>query len=155
MNTDFKVIDAMTTRPIQVMPETSVADCAKLMKEHDVGSMLVLEDNKLFGIITEYDIIRKAVAEDKDPKGLKVSEVMSTNVHTIEPHVNLFDAILLMTELDIRHLPVVNNGEFLGFLTAKDILKIEPALFEIVVQDFELREEERKPIFGEFPDEIN
>jgi CBS domain-containing protein len=155
MNTDFKVIDAMTTRPIQVTPDISVSECAKIMKENDVGSVLVLKDNKLYGILTEYDIIRKAVAEDKDAKQLKVSDIMSTNVHTIEPHVNLFEAIQMMTELDIKHLPVVNNGEFLGFLTGKDILKIEPALFEIVVQEFELREEERKPIFGEFPDDLN
>lgn len=155
MNTDFKVIDAMTTKPIQVTSDTSIIECARLMKEHDVGSILVLEDKKLRGIITEHDIIRKAIAEDKEVRSMKASDIMSVNVYTIEPSANLFDAIQLMTELDIRHLPVVNNGEFMGFLTAKDILKIEPALFEIMVQDFELREEERKPVFGEFPNDLN
>lgn len=154
MNTDFKVIDAMTTKPIQVTPETSLVDCAKLMTEHDVGSVLVLEEGRLRGIVTEYDIIRKGIAENKDVRTLKASEIMSVNVHTVQPNVNLFDAIVLMTELDVRHLPVVHEGEFMGFLTAKDILKIEPALFDIVFQEFELREEDRKPVIRDFPDDL-
>jgi CBS domain-containing protein len=149
MTATFKVIDAMTTRPISVKPGTTLVECAKIMKDKNVGSVLVLEGKVLHGIVTEWDFVRKAIADELDIQKSTVDNIMCRSVQTIEPNVNLFDAIVIMTEMDIRHLPVVENGEFIGFLTSKDILKIEPALFDIIVEDFELREEERKPIFGE------
>ncbi len=150
IKTEFKVADAMTKSPITVTKDTGVVECAELMKNQDVGSVLVLENGKLEGIVTEWDIVRKAVASGKNPSDLKVSNIMCTNVQTIAPDVDLFDAMNMMTELNIRHLPVVHEGEFIGFLTEKDILKIEPALFDILVQSFSIKEEDSKPIFGEY-----
>jgi len=146
METDFKVIDAMTKNPIIVSPEISVQECAKMMNEKKVGSVVVMENTKLVGIVTEKDIVSKVVASGKDVKETKVQNIMCVDIVTIEPSAGLFDAINMMAELDIRHLPVSHNGEFMGFLTEKDILKIEPALFEILVDSIELREEYRKPI---------
>lgn len=146
--TDYKVIDAMTLNPVRTGPDTTVSDCAAIMKNSNVGSVLVFEGNKLLGIITEWDITRKIVAEDKNPKETVVSQVMTTNVTSINPSSNLFEAITLMAQLDIKHLPVMDNGEFMGFLTSNDILKIEPALFEILLDEIELRESDRKPLLS-------
>ena len=67
---------------------------------------------------------------------------------TISPTKDIYDALKVMRDFNVRHLPVLDKGKFLGFLTIKDILKIQPQLFEIIVEKFELREESRKPVFG-------
>ena len=154
MRTDFKVYDAMTKEPITVPKDMNLVECAVKMKEHDVGSCLVLEDGRITGIVTELDIVRKGVASNTDVRTLLVSNVMCNTVTTVEPDVDLFEAISTMAELNIRHLPVVHKGEFVGLLTAKDVLKIEPALFEIMVQSMEVREQENKPIFSEEYNEV-
>lgn len=147
METEFKVIDAMTKNPVMVKPGTTVQECAKVMRDQNVGSLVVMEDNHLIGVLTEYDLVRKIVAEGKDITTTAVDTVMCRKIQTIDPNAKLFDAISMMAQLDIRHLPVVHEGEFFGFLTAKDILKIEPALFEILIDSEDLREEHRKPIY--------
>lgn len=150
MNTDFKVIDAMTRNPIKVSPETTVQACAKIFTESNVGSALVMKDEKLVGIVTSHDIVCKCVAKGFDATTVIVEDILCSNVTTIKPEANLFDAISTMAQLDIRHLPVVDeHGDFMGFLTSKDVLKIEPALFEILLDEYELREQERKPIAGQ------
>ncbi|MFT4326760.1 MAG: cyclic nucleotide-binding/CBS domain-containing protein [Candidatus Woesearchaeota archaeon] len=149
MRTDFKVYDAMTKQPYCVSPEEALITCAEMMRDHDVGSLLVVENEKVLGIVTEYDIVRKAVASGRVLADMKAKNVMCTEVHTIDPDVELFEAISMMAELSIRHLPVMHDGEFVGLLTAKDILKIEPALFEIMSQTYEIREQETKPIYGD------
>ncbi|MGM5484172.1 MAG: CBS domain-containing protein [Nanobdellota archaeon] len=146
MDTDFKVYDAMTKKPVSIEPKTSIIECANIMKENDVGSVLVLEGKQFVGIITESDIIKKVVSSGKKLDDIKAENIMEVQVATIEPSANLFDAINTMAQLNIRHIPVVNDGEFIGFLTSKDILKIEPALFEILVDEYEIREAERKPL---------
>lgn len=149
MDTNFKVIDAMTKSPITISPDISVQECAELMKSKNVGSLLVMEDKNLVGIITEQDIVRKAVAPNKNLVETNAKNIMAVNISTIEPHVDLFEAISSMAQLDIRHLPVIDDGEFVGLLTAKDILKIEPALFEIMVDSFEIKREPHKPLYEE------
>lgn len=147
MDTNFKVIDAMTKSPVTVSPETTVQECANLMVTNNVGSLLVMENKLLSGIITEQDIVRKTVASNKDPNETHAKNIMAVNISTIEPHVDLFEAITTMAQLDIRHLPVIDEGEFVGFLTSKDILKIEPALFEIMADSYKIKDEAHKPLF--------
>ena len=146
--TDYKVIDVMTLNPVRTGPDTTVSECVAIMKNSNVGSVLVFEANKLLGIITEWDITRKVVADNKDPQTTTVANVMTTNVTSINPNANLFEAVNLMAQLDVKHLPVLDNGEFMGFMTSNDILKIEPALFEILLDEIDLRESERKPLSG-------
>jgi len=75
-----------------------------------------------------------------------VENFMEKRLITIAPEVDIFDAINMMSEYNIRHLPVMSDNKMIGFVTLKDILKIEPELFELLVDKFELRETERKPI---------
>lgn len=148
--TGYRVCDAMTRKPIAVSPETSIKDAATLMKEKEVGSLVVKEGDSLRGYITEQEIIHKIVASALDPKTLKVSDVMNTRVATIEPSRDIFDALVKMRDTDVRQLPVIdkeNNNKLVGLLTLKDVLKIQPQLFELLVEKISLREEEHKPIF--------
>lgn len=146
MKTGFKVCDAMTENPIAVTSGTSLQDCAKIMAEKHVGALLIKKSEELQGIITEQDIVRKAVAKGIDASKSKVGDYMEINMMSISPEADIFDALLKMRDSNIRHLPVIDGKNFLGLLTLKDILKIEPQLFDLLVEKFEIREEERKPL---------
>jgi signal-transduction protein with cAMP-binding, CBS, and nucleotidyltransferase domain len=145
MQTGYKVCDAMTEKPVTIGKNISLVDCANMMKENHVGAMIVNEKEESF-ILTEQDIVRKAVAAGLDPKKTKVSDIMTKMEYTVEPQQDIFDALVIMRDFNIRHLPVMDGKNMIGLLTLKDILKIEPQLFDLMVAKFELREEERKPI---------
>lgn len=147
LKTGVKIGDAMTSKPVSVSPDKTIEDCSKVMLESHVGSLVIMEKTeKLVGIITEQDIVRKVVAKKLDPQKTKVSEVMVTKIITAEPDTDLYDALVIMRDNNIRHLPVTHNKKLVGYLTIKDILKIQPQLFEIIVEKFELREEDHKPL---------
>ena len=153
MKTGYKVGDAMTEKPIIVSSGTTLQECAKIMAKNHVGSLIVKDDQTAKGILTEQDIVRNAVAFGVDTKKAKVNDIMIEKLVTIEPDKDIFDALVIMRDLNIRQLPVVSNNEMVGLLTLKDILKIEPQLFDLLVEKFELREEARKPINKMLPSE--
>jgi len=151
MKTGIKVCDAMTEQPITISKSKTLKDCAKVMAEHHVGALVIKEGDSLMGIVTEQDIVRKAVVKALDTSKTKVEEIMCTDLVTVEPHMDIFEAMMIMRDKNLRHLPVVSDNKMLGLLTSKDILKIEPQLFDLLVDTIELKEEERKPINN--PDE--
>lgn len=136
----------MTKSPIVIKPDISVSQCAKLMETNHIGS-LIIKEGATMGIVTEQDIVRKVVAKDLNPETTEIKSVMETNLFTITGKEDIYDAMVLMRDKNIRHLPVVQNGDLIGFLTIKDILKIQPQLFELIVDKFELKEEFNKPVF--------
>lgn len=146
--TNIRVRDAMTMHPITIDVGESLRDCAKLMKKYYIGGVLVVKDkNNLQGIITEQDMVHKVVAEGSMGLDVSVENVMETDIITVPPDIDISEAIVLMRDEDIRHLPVIENGKLKGIITVKDILKIEPHLFDYVVAKFELREAKNKPLF--------
>ncbi len=146
MHTGIRVKDAMTRKPIEVSENISIYECAKLMKEKDIGSVLVKKGKKLSGILTEEDLVYKIVAEAKNVKKTKVKDIMVTRLIVIEPDKDIYNALIKMSNNNIRRLPVVEKNKLVGILTIKDILKIEPELFEIISNRYILREEESKPV---------
>ena len=134
----------MTTKPVAVDKGASLHDVARLMARHSVGALLVKKDNIPVSIITEQDIVRKLLAKNINPLEKKVDDLEEQKLITISPGEDIYDALLLMRDHHIRHLPVLEKGALIGLLTLKDILKIEPALFDLLVDKYELKEEERK-----------
>lgn len=153
MKTGYKVVDAMTVNPIIIGIDISVEDCAKVMEKKHVGALLIGDKDNIKGIITEQDIVRKIIGKGMNPLDKKVNEFMETKLMKIEPEKDIFDALVIMKDENIRHLPVFDGDKFSGLLTLKDILKIQPSLFDFMVEKFELREEKRKPIFKPKPEE--
>ncbi len=144
MKTGITVYDAMTATPIYIDPNETAEQCAKIMREHNVGNLLIKEDRRLVGILTEQGLVHKVIARGLDPKKIIVSDIMVRDVKTIEPDADIYDALVEMQEKDIRQLPVMHNDELIGILTLKDILKIEPELFEIYIDKLNLKEDDRK-----------
>ena len=146
IKTGYTVGDAMTMNPITISANKTLREAAKIMAKEHVGSLLVKENDSITGILTEQDIVRKGVAGTGNTALKKVTEVMETNLTTTTPDEDIFEALRIMRDYNIRHLPVMHNGKFVGLVTLKDILKIEPDLYEIMVEKIQLRETERKPI---------
>ncbi len=144
MKTGYKVCDAMTSMPVTVSHNATIQECAKLMSKESVGSLLIQEGNSLKGIITDEDIVHEIIAKGIDPKKTTVDKHMATKLITISPEKDIFDAVTLMMEKDIKQLPVMNGKKMIGILTLKDVLKIEPELFELIVDNITVREQESK-----------
>nr|PZN69029.1 MAG: histidine kinase [Pseudomonadota bacterium] len=106
-----------------IAPDASVLDAIRLMAERHIGALLVIEDGQLVGIISERDYARKVVLKGRSSTSTTVREIMSSPVVTAEPHQTVDDAMRLMTERRIRHLPVVRNGAVAGVVSIGDLVK--------------------------------
>ena len=143
MQTGYRVMDIMTNKPVTASRDMTLKDAATLLTKEDVNSLLLVENNQPVGIITDEDIVRKCVALGLDSKKLKIKDIASVDIITISPEKDVSDALRLMREHNIRQLPVVDK-ELVGFLTVKDILKIQPDLVDLWMENYEIREESRK-----------
>ena len=129
---DYKVSEFMNKDLIEVTPGTTVKNCANVMAAERVSSVIVTENNALVGIVTEKDLARKIVAKGLESDKILVKDIMSTGVLTIEPQTSLYDATLKLTSKKIKHLPVVSDNIVVGLITAMDILRVQPALMELM-----------------------
>ncbi|MFH0832158.1 MAG: CBS domain-containing protein [Candidatus Aenigmatarchaeota archaeon] len=125
------VKDVMNKNVRTIGLDDSVENAAKIMKKYDVGSVLVIGEKNVKGIITTKDVVYKCVA---DKCGSTAKEIMTKDVITISPNTTIEDAAKLMVERNIEKLPVLDNNRIVGIITNNDILRVEPALFEILLE---------------------
>ena len=131
MKTGIKVSDAMSLAPVTILPNKNVLEAAKIMIKRKVGSLLVIRSDTLIGILTEKDIVKFA-AKGIDAKKTPIKDIMTTKIHTINPSEDLYEALHKMKKEKVRRLPVVFKGKLVGMLTQNDILKLQPAMFDII-----------------------
>jgi CBS domain-containing protein len=116
------VKDAMTANPCTIDADQTVAYAAKMMRDEDVGIAPVVEGQRLIGTLTDRDIAVRVVAEGRDPQAVKVQEVASTELITVDPQQDLDEALRLMANHQLRRLPVVEeDGRVVGVLAQADI----------------------------------
>src|SRR5687767_11125067 len=101
------VQDLMTPNPRTVAADAPIADVARVMRDADVGAVIVMERDKVSSIVTDRDITVRAVAEGKDPRSTKTGDVCTANLVTVEPSAPAEEAVRLMRDRAIRRLPVV------------------------------------------------
>jgi len=106
-----------------VRPDASVFECLELLADRQIGSLLVMEGDRLVGIFTERDYARKVVLHGKSSKDLKVREIMSPEVLCVGPERTNEECMALMTEKRIRHLPVMEGGKVIGLISIGDLVK--------------------------------
>jgi|SRR4051812_28899545 len=106
-----------------VSPDAMVWDAIKSMSEKGVGALLVTDDNKLIGILSERDYMRKVALLGRSSKSTEVKDIMTANPITVTPEETMDACMALMTEKRIRHLPVVSNGKLFGMLSIRDLLE--------------------------------
>jgi CBS domain-containing protein len=117
-----KVGDVMTSRPRCVAPDTPLSQVAQLMEAEDVGAIPVLDDDRVAGMITDRDIVVRAIAKEKDPRGMATAEIASGDVVTVGPDHDLSDALRLMAQHQVRRLPVVDHeNQLVGVVSQADV----------------------------------
>lgn len=106
-----------------IPPQATVLEALKRLAQHDIGALLVMEGERLLGIFSERDYARKLVLLGRFSKDTRVEEVMTPEVVTVRPETDLAEAMRLMTEHRVRHLPVVEGGKVVGVISIGDAVK--------------------------------
>ena len=116
---DLARSDAVTAEP-----ETAVADLAAAMAEENVGSVVITEDGTPVGIVTDRDLTVRVLGAEKDPADQTARDVMTAEIHTIEPDAGFYAAATLMADHGIRRLPVADGETLAGIITVDDISEL-------------------------------
>jgi len=113
--------DVMTPNPICLAPDATAADAARAMRDADVGDVIVAEGDTIKGILTDRDIVVRAVADGRDPADVRVGEICSADVQTLAPDATAEDALRIMREHAVRRVPVVEGGRPVGVVALGDL----------------------------------
>ena len=117
-----KLLKSKKSEIISVSPETNVFDALQVMSEKNIGAVLVTENKKLVGILSERDYARKVILAGKTSKETKVKEIMTSNVICVQPEQLIEECMAIMSSKHIRHLPVMENGELAGIISIRDVV---------------------------------
>ena len=115
-------------------PDTSVSTVAKLMATNKVSAVMVVDNKRLVGIFTERDAVFRVIAQDRDAQTTRLVEVMTRAPKTVTPDESFGYALLMMHENGFRHVPVIENGEVIGIVSARNALDPELEEFESEAQ---------------------
>lgn len=115
------VRDVMTRGPTTVQAGATLADAARVMRDADVGALIVLEGTRLSGIVTDRDIVVRAVADARDAIATSVSDILSEDLVTLTPEDSLDDAARLMRDRAVRRIPVVEGDRAVGIVSLADL----------------------------------
>jgi CBS domain-containing protein len=122
MKTVAELLKVKPARVVQVTPELSVLQAIKVLAAEDVGAVIVMSGDHLAGILSERDYTRKVVLKGRASESTRVEEIMTKNVVVVTPRTKTRECMALMTEKNIRHLPVVDNGRVIGMVSIRDIV---------------------------------
>jgi CBS domain-containing protein len=116
------VSDVMTRAPVTVEPQTSVTDVARMMRDEDIGAVLVAEGERLRGLVSDRDLVVRAMAEGGDPNRTTVADACSDDLVTVTPDDDVGRAVEVMREHSVRRLPVVDEGQHaVGIVSIGDL----------------------------------
>jgi len=116
------IVSRKGSQVLTAPPETSVLDASKVMNEHKIGALIVLDGDRVRGMFTERDVLRRVVAEQRDPAATRVQDVMTENVVTCSPQIEVDHARNIFMEKRIRHLPVLDeNDRLVGMISIGDL----------------------------------
>ena len=122
MKTVAELLRAKPARVVKVRPEQSVLEAIKVLAQEDVGAAIVMTGERLAGILSERDYTRKVILKGRASESTHVEEIMTPNVVVVSPRTRTRECMALMTEKNIRHLPVVDEGRVIGMISIRDIV---------------------------------
>jgi CBS domain-containing protein len=113
--------DIMTTDLVTLPATATAVEAARAMRTSDIGDVIVLEDSRMLGIVTDRDIVVRTVAEGREPASTPIGEICSRELTTVSPNTDVNDAVALMRERALRRLPVVKDGRPVGIVSLGDL----------------------------------
>jgi CBS domain-containing protein len=113
--------EVMTPNPVTIPADMSAADAARLMRDRDLGDVLVMDQDRVMGIITDRDIVVRVVASGQDPANVKVGDICSKELHTVEHTATVEEVIELMRGKAVRRVPVMDGVCPVGIVTIGDL----------------------------------
>jgi predicted transcriptional regulator len=132
MATGILVKNIMSKPAVQINHDKTVQDAAQVMVKHRVGSIIVVKGNNPIGIITETDINKKVVAPGKDPRKLKVKDIMSAPLVFSKPDEDILVTVEKMKKHKIKRIPVVEGGKIVGIVADTDVARASPDMLDIL-----------------------
>ncbi len=124
MNSVRDILNTKDGKIQSISPKATVYEALEKMSEKEIGALVVMENKKIVGIISERDYARKIILQGKTSKQTLVKEVMSSNLFSVTPDTSVEDAMVLMTGKHVRHLPVFEKTKFVGIISIGDVLKL-------------------------------
>jgi CBS domain-containing protein len=118
-----QIRDVMTENPTTCEPKSSIVDCAKVMAREDVGPIPIVEGNRVVGLVTDRDIVVRAVAEGRDIKQTTVGDIASKDLITVTPDDDFNRALELMSQHQVRRIPVVEGDQLVGIISQADVAR--------------------------------
>jgi len=131
MTTRVLVRDIMNSPVISASPQHTIKDIATKMKEERIGSIVIMENEKAAGIVTDWDIVSNAVVKDVKPSEVKASDIMQT-LHTIEGEEGVTEAARVLRQHNIKRLGVVYKNRLVGIISASDVIAVTPDLVDVI-----------------------
>ena len=119
------VAELLKTKPariVSVAPEMTVLEAIKVLAAEDIGAAIVMTGDRLAGIFSERDYTRKVILKGRSSDSTRVEEIMTPNVVVVSPRTKARECMALMTEKNIRHLPVMEEGRVVGMVSIRDIV---------------------------------
>lgn len=141
------VKDIMTKPAVKIDYNKTVQQAAKEMAKHRVGSIIIIKNKNPIGIITETDLNKKVVAPAKDPRKLKILDIMSSPVVFSHPNEDIVAAVEKMERHKVKRLPVISKGKIVGIITNTDIARSSPEMIDIL--NFRLKMRSKLPSIKE------
>lgn len=133
-----ELLDDKGTQIWSVSPTESVYDALALMAEKNVGAVLVMDQDRLVGIISERDFTREVVLRGRAAKDMLVSEIMTSRPVCVSPEQTMEECMALMTEKRVRHLPVVEEDRVVGLVSIGDVVKATISEQKFIIEQLEL-----------------
>ena len=138
MTTTVKqLLNAKHSEIFSVRPDSLVIDAIKMMNEKEVGALLVMENNNLVGILSERDYTRKVILNNRSSSETNVSEIMTSDLKTVNSSQTIDECMVIMSNIHIRHLPVVDNDKTVGVLSIMDVVKNIITEKEFIIEQLE------------------
>ncbi|AAM30997.1 CBS domain-containing protein [Methanosarcina mazei] len=129
---EVSVAEIMNKAVITMDINSDIPAIAKEMVDRDAGSVIITENGKAMGIITERDLVKSVIAGDRKPSEVDTSEILSTPLLTVDPTTSIVEAAKMMLRANVKRLPVLENGAIIGVISNTDILMITPGLNTIL-----------------------
>ena len=137
MKTVKQLLESKTTEVVTIAPEASVFEALELMADKDIGAVVVMQDSRVVGIMSERDYARKVILHHKSSKEITVAQIMTGKVLYVRPTQTVDQCMALMTDKRIRHLPVLDGERLVGVLSIGDLVKATISEQDFVIKQLE------------------